>query len=345
MTATVEEFGALLTRRGIVETHFHVGPEVIPRRYDILELARTVREANATLVAKNHMFATTALSALARHHTGARLLGGIVLNNYVGGLNPDAIHAAAAANKADVGLVSPADPPFVVWMPTVHAASHLRTLGHAFDPRWSGCCDDSATGSTARAVPIAPVEATDPSGRPSNALLRVLDAVAETGAVLATGHLAASEIMQVVPTALDRGVRSVIVTHPHYPSVALTDDQLVALTHYPNVFIEHCFAIHTIEQVPLESIATSIVATGCERVVLSTDFGQQHSPPFPEATARYAHDLARVLGEAVTCDELMQMFTANGAAALDLNAAAGQPDSSPGQQSAAPQRRGQLGPA
>jgi hypothetical protein len=32
-----------LREEGVVDTHFHVGPELIRRRYDIMELAEAVR--------------------------------------------------------------------------------------------------------------------------------------------------------------------------------------------------------------------------------------------------------------------------------------------------------------
>ena len=45
----------------------------------------------ATLVLKNHTYPTTPLAALARARFGARFFGGVVLNAYVGGLNPKAV--------------------------------------------------------------------------------------------------------------------------------------------------------------------------------------------------------------------------------------------------------------
>ena len=76
------ELAERLVARGIVETHFHVGPELLPRRYDVAELARAVRPWNATMVLKNHTYSTTPLAAYARKHEDVTLLGGVVLNRF-----------------------------------------------------------------------------------------------------------------------------------------------------------------------------------------------------------------------------------------------------------------------
>jgi hypothetical protein len=147
----------------------------------------------------------------------------------------------------------------------------------------------------------------------------VLEAVARAGARLATGHLGAAEIMRLVPMALEAGVPAVLLTHPHYPSVELSDGQLVKLTRDQRVFIEHCFAIHTIEQVPLERFVESIEATGTEQVILSTDFGQVHSDPFPECTLRFARSIEALWPEGWDEVRLLSLFSENPRRALGLS--------------------------
>lgn len=306
-----------LREAGVVDTHFHVGPEVVPRRYDVAGLAQAARPWNATLVLKNHTYPTTPLAAHARRHEGVRLLGGVVLNRYVGGLNPDAVASAQSGNRADV-MGDGEDPTFVVWMPTVHAESHIRSLGFAFDPRWGGGCRacDEAVQDDPREE--EPVRVFDPDGTPVPALSPVLEAIAAAGARLATGHLSAAEIMGLVPMALEVGVPAVLITHPHYPSVDLSNEQLRVLARDPRVFIEHCLAIHTIEEVPLERFVSAIESTGPEQVVLSTDFGQVHSDPFPEATVSFARALDALSGGRIAEPELIAMFSDNPRRALGL---------------------------
>lgn len=313
---TDEELFRQIRSDGIVDTHYHVGPELVDRRYDVATLAEAARACDMTLVLKNHTYPTTPLAALARSRFGVRFLGSVVLNRFVGGLNADAVYGAASGNRSRVAGAGE-DPAFVVYMPTVHAASHLRVLGRAFDPRWSCghmAADDRGTGEA--------VAVFDADRQPLPALEPVLEAIAITGAILATGHLCAAEIMRLVPLALATGIQRVLLTHPHYPSVDLSDDQLVLLSTDPRVFIEHCFAIHTIEQVPLSRFASSIRATGSGQVVLATDFGQIHSEPVPDGTARFLRELRRELGDAVSAEKIVAMFTSNGRRALKLEESA-----------------------
>jgi hypothetical protein len=306
-----------LREAGVVDTHFHIGPEFVRRRYDVGELADAVRPWNATLVLKNHTYPTTPLASYARRHAGVRLLGGTVLNRFVGGLNPDAVWSAKSGNKSEVRGDGTDDPAFVVWMPTVHAESHLSTLGHAFDSRW-GTCTTCATIADETQAPEQPVRVFDSTGKPVPELWPVLEAIREAGACLATGHLRATEIVKLVPMALEAGIRAVILTHPHYPSVELSDRQLCDLARDERVFVEHCFAIHTIEKVPLERFVASIDATGPEQVILSTDFGQVHSDPFPDCTVRFASAIRALKPEKWGEHDLIAMCTDTPRRALGL---------------------------
>ncbi|MDP4026569.1 DUF6282 family protein [Methylobacterium sp. NEAU 140] len=309
---TDDELSERLLASGVVDTHYHIGPELLDRRYDVASLADAARRWNFALVLKNHTYPTTPLAALARAKLGVRFYGSVVLNRFVGGLNPDAVYGAASGNRTVVDA-HVADPPFVVYMPTVHAAAHLRVLGHAFDARWScGHAMDNLTDREGEAVSVY-----DADLHPAPGLADVLRAIAETGAILATGHLSADEIMALVPMALESGVRRVLLTHPHYPSVELSDEQLCRLASDPRVFIEHCLAIHTIEEVPLSRFAESIRATGTQQVVLATDFGQIHSDPLPDGTLKFAKELHDLLKNEIDTADFIDMFSGNGRRALD----------------------------
>ena len=129
--------------------------------------------------------------------------------------------------------------------------------------------------------------------------------------------------MRLVPLALDMGVKRVILTHPHYPSIRLSDADQRTLTRDPRVFVEHCFAIHTQDGVPLDQYAAAIRQTGPEQVLLSTDFGQLVSDPFPAGTIRYAELLEALLASFVSRQDFLAMFSTNGLRALGIEALSG----------------------
>ena len=322
MTIDAKDLAETLRAAGVVDTHYHVGPELIVRRYDVKSLADVAAPFGATLVLKNHTYPTTPLAALARRRFDARFFGGVVLNNFVGGLNPQAVEGAVSGNRTHVESEAPDASPIVVWMPTVHAKSHIDVHGFGFDPNWSGCCTHGVQEDEARknapAAPEEPVIAFDENLKPRPELIATLEMMARHRCILATGHLHGSEVMKLVPMALEAGIPRVILTHPHYPSIRLADKDQKTLLDDDRVFAEHCFAIHTQDGVPLREYADAIRITGPEQVLLSTDFGQVVSDPFPEGTIRYAQLLQELLSDFVSDEDFIAMFSGNGRRALGL---------------------------
>jgi len=313
-----ERLWSTIVERGLVDSHFHVGPEVVPRKYDVLTLAEAAREIQATIVLKCHTWPTTPVASLARLEMNASFIGSVVLNRGVGGMNPHAVLAAVSANHTNLQVSSRTDPPAVVWMPTVHASAHMKYHnGGTFDARWSGCGGEEFEALEDEAVD--PVEAFDSQGEPLPELLLVLNAIAKTGSTLATGHLDAEETMKLVALALESDIERIIVTHPHYPCTDLNDEQLKQLASSPRVWLEHCLAIHTLENVPLERFAKSIKATGPEQVLLASDFGQVHSESFPDGNRTLLARMIPLLEDQISDEQIIDMFTINGRKALGIS--------------------------
>jgi len=209
----------------------------------------------------------------------------------------------------------------VVWMPTVHAASHIRVHGFGFDPAWSGCCTHGHAHhgkAAAGTKPDEPVIAFGDDGKPVPELIETLEAMSRNRCILATGHLHADEVKKLVPLALEIGIHRIILTHPHYPSIKLSDEDQKELLKRPEVFAEHCFAVHTQDGVPIEDYVATVKMTGPEQVLLSTDFGQVSSEPFPEGTITYAAEMGERLKGFVSRKDFIAMFSANGKRALGL---------------------------
>ena len=106
--------------KGAFDFRIHTGPEPEgERRTDYLEAGRDAYEAEmAGFVLMKHRHPTAlAAYALNRMYPGFQAVGSIVLNTSVGGLNPDAVEAAAKLGAK------------VVWMPTQDAGS-IRLLDY-----------------------------------------------------------------------------------------------------------------------------------------------------------------------------------------------------------------------
>lgn len=269
--------------KGVIDIHIHSGPDVRARRLDDLELAAEARRVGArAIVIKSHVVPTMDRAWIAERATpGVRVLGGVVLNPQVGGLNPAAVETALKMGAR------------IVWLPTAWAANERRRQG--------------------KTDGVVAVEA----GRIVPALASILDMVAEAGVALATGHLAPAESLVVVPEARRRGVRHVVVNHPEWTSV----DMPIAIQRElmdEGVFFERCYARHTgggyEKNLPrnLEAIA----ALGSASTIVATDGGQVENPPWSEALAEY---IGGLLDAGIPQAEVDRMTKLNPARVLRLD--------------------------
>ena len=198
--------------RGAFDPHVHIAPDFAPRRVTDLELAERCLELGlAGFGLKSHYTATAERAAVVSAAVpGIRALGTITLNHSVGGLNATAVEVAARQGAR------------IVWLPTVSSVNEFGEVEHADPdgkvPVWVRFeLDLRASGVRPAAVPVV-----DDDGAPLPELLEVLQVVANHDLVLATGHLARDEIFTVVDAAIAAGVNTIVVTHPEFPSQAIT---------------------------------------------------------------------------------------------------------------------------
>ncbi|TFV64756.1 hypothetical protein E4P41_00515 [Geodermatophilus sp. DF01-2] len=247
---------------GLVDTHVHTAPDVVPRSVTDSQLARAVDEAGyRAVVLKSHHTVTATRATMAQEHAhDAQILGGAVLNvQSTGGVNPHAVETVLKLGGR------------VIWLPTITSANQIR---HAAEK-------GIASGSLKALGTIEGpgLDMLDQEGRPTADVCRVLDLIAGAGATLATGHIGPAEIMQVVPEARRRGVPNVLITHPEHSCVGLGLDQQLELAELGGVWFERVFVITlpTSDAVPLERVAEAIRTVGVDSTVMATDFGQAHN--------------------------------------------------------------------
>ena len=212
--------------RGAVDLHVHAGPDIVPRRADADDILRGFTEQGlAGFVDKNH-FLPTALKGVHGVDGGAQHFSSIVLNNFVGGLNPLAVEVAARAGAS------------VVWLPTVDVE---MTPGAAHQPHagtpssWSKVRDEIM--ERGLNAPMAPIL---DDGRSSPHLMGVLEVIRDHDLALATGHLGFTETLGAVQAASEMGIDRVIVTHPEFPSQQFTSSQKQALVEAGGT-LEYCY--------------------------------------------------------------------------------------------------------
>ena len=106
--------GPLVDVTGAVDLHCHPYPDLFPRLADDFDIVRAARDAGlkAILLKCHHENTVSRAYLVQRVIPGIRVFGGIVLNYYVGGINPAAVEASLRLGGKEV------------WMPTVDAGYH-----------------------------------------------------------------------------------------------------------------------------------------------------------------------------------------------------------------------------
>ena len=244
---------------GAYDLHVHSSPDLFPR---IADDGRMVADAAAKgfagVVMKNHFESTASRAQLAaRTVTGMKVYGGLVLNRYVGGINPRAVEAALRMGAR------------VVWMPTLDSACHRAAFG------FGGGFLAQSSGLETRGEGITIVQ----DGRLVAEVREVMALVKQHGAALATGHVSFEEIRALVTEAGAQDFRKLILTHPYDKAPGLSLEQVVALAR-PHVFIEFVFCSITPSWrfTDAATIAHCITTLGPARFVISSDGGQAHNP-------------------------------------------------------------------
>lgn len=252
-----------------IDLHYHIGPEVIPRKYsNISDLVRDQTGKISGLALKNHFYPTQPLISAARQTKAIRLIGGIVLNNFVGGLNNEAIYASSLLTNQ----------PIIVWLPTIHAKEFLDNSPYEVAPEWVGKKKFRAR----MASKILPVDMRD-----TQRVKNILTVIKQQNAILATGHISWRESVSVVKRALDLGIKKIIITHPIYQRINFPLAKQKSLAKQ-GVIMEHCYSMYSIDKIPIAKIADSIKQVGPENCILSSDVGQSFSPDPSSALTQFS---------------------------------------------------------
>ena len=245
---------------GAIDPHVHSGPSIAERGVDHLELAREASAAGfAAVVTKDHDYSGVMTAwMITKHHPELRtkVFSSIALNNVIGGFNPYAVeHTAAMGGKT-------------VYMPTLAAENHLEW------EKTSGRTHPAST-TKIRATTGVPVLNADRTLR--DEVKEVIDVIARTGMVLATGHLHVGEIWILVKEARQRGVANIMITHPEDFIQASLDD--VRGFAEMGCFIEHslCMFVEgsSFKRFGDEEMDGYIRAAGVDRTVMASDLGQK----------------------------------------------------------------------
>jgi uncharacterized protein DUF6282 len=289
--------GPLVDMSGAVDLHCHPYPDLFPRLADDFDIVRAARDAGMkAIVLKCHHENTVSRAYLVqRVIPGIKVFGGVVLNYYVGGLNPAAVEASLRLGGREV------------WMPTVDAGYHAEVHGG------TGGYDNQQGGrSQAEGIWVA-----DSDGKLRPEIKEILELVAEYGAILGTCHLSPREIVALVREARSVGVEKIVITHPYFrvPNIDLdTLHEVAKMGAMPE--FGYCTVSPAWQYAAVPKIVQSVERIGASRCLLVSDTGQRHNPLPSEALRIFAQT---VYEKGVPLESVTRMITQNPLDLLDVD--------------------------
>ena len=268
---------------GVVDLHFHTGPDSRPRSVGDIEASRLAAEAGMrAILLKNHFTMTADRAAIAMGQVdGLEIFGGLALNRAVGGINPEAVRQMATFSGGRGK---------VVWLPTFDS-EHAVTSGGGDGPFVSILED----------------------GEPLPAVLEVFALLAEHDLTLAMGHSAPGEVLRLIPEARRLGVPRILVTHVF--SQGATREQMRQMAEDDAIMEIDWLAVYRGGR-PIEDYVSAIRELGAEAFFMSSDLGQEGNPLHAAGLRDY---IRAMLAAGITEEEIDIMARRNPARLLGLD--------------------------
>ncbi|MFH1003530.1 MAG: DUF6282 family protein [Chloroflexota bacterium] len=285
---------------GAIDFHVHTGPDPFhERRPDAYNLALSARALGMRgIVCKCHHYGTAPLVEVVNGVVpGFSLIGSLVLNESVGGLNPEVVEVAAKAGAR------------VIWMPTYSSTSDFKR-------KQAGATSYPIT--VGRYAATEPIPLIDHSGKLVPQVMPILEIIKSQDIVLATGHISVPEIYALTAEARRMDIK-VTITHPLSTRVGspLNLEQQREMVKL-GAYIEHTFmpCMPISERISPAVLVEHVKGVGAEHCLLTTDFGQVLLPSPPEG---FRMMVAMLLRYGLTEAELEKAVKLNPARLLGLD--------------------------
>ncbi|MPZ51741.1 MAG: hypothetical protein GEU79_03240 [Acidimicrobiia bacterium] len=271
----------MITLQDVIDIHVHAGPELFQRVGDAAELAQAASaEGMGGIVLKSHSEpTTTAAYYVGQMVPSIQVWGGLVLNEFVGGINPSSVAAAIQGGAR------------IIWGPTLHARHHIEQLG----PRMFGTGHMTLTDSLTSSG-VAWTE----DGRLTPEALSVVALASEADVTIATGHAAMAETRSLAEACVGAGTRC-LITHGFFlgqdvdflaamcgigAMIEISASLSFPFEHY--IFRNHGGGMR------LEKVLELVDRIGADRVVVSSDCGQLHNASPAEGLRSFLYGLKAV---------------------------------------------------
>ena len=220
------------------------------------------------------MLAQTVIDNWAKENnrTSTRTLGGVILNNAVGGLNPYAVETSAKIGGK------------FVWTPSNDSWWHRKLTGHG-----------------------GGIEVLDEHDRVLPALEEIFRIASAYDLVLGICHQNTKERLIMIDAANEAGVKRIVLIHPQQPVNKMTIEQMKMAAAKGAYMGIYCCDFHP-PFFDWDETLQIIKELGPDSIVLGTDLGNFKWPPPVESFRRY---LALLLYQGVPDKDVEKMAKIN----------------------------------
>lgn len=280
---------------GAYDLHVHPAPDVVARKMDDMELAKSYVDAGMKGMAiKAHYFNTAGRAYhVSQMFPGFRAVGCVVLNNSMGGLNPYAVRQAGMLGTK------------LVYMPTMDAQNMWDYLASSNAAIPFGASSKSS--SEVKAIRVYE------NGKLAEPVDEILDLIEEYDMALCTGHIAPEESLALLRRAHKKGLKKLVATHVDWPATRATMEQQKKYVAC-GALLEHNIANIMSGDCPVEEFVDQIHQIGAENIILSTDLGQSVNP---EPVKMFEEYVGKLLDAGITSDEIHAMIVTNPAEIIE----------------------------
>ena len=271
--------------KGSWDIHIHPGPDpFVTRIGDQIELAIDAYKSGMEgILFKSHHVSTAATVPLVKKalsllipeykRESFKVYGGIVLNEWVGGINPEAVLVSARIGGK------------VVWPPTVDSSHYRKLLGESKG-----------------------IDVLDNKGKVVPEMKEVLNIIAKGDLVFNMSCLSVREIFTLIEEATQLGVKRMNIVHPNHYSTLMTVEQMREASEI-GVYIElTCGRFQPSICFSWDTFMKAYENIGPDKIIAASDNGIYDS--FPPITA-FRHFITGMLTRGIPDTDVETMIKTN----------------------------------
>jgi len=274
-----------------IDLHTHCSPSIFPRKLTVWEMVQEAKENQlGGIVLKSHESSTSEQAAVINMaQSKVPVYGGIVLNEFVGGLNPASV---------DVSLKMGGK---FVWMPTISSKQHIEHFSGKEGRLFQGI-DDLFHSNKG-------ISLLNQSGKLKSEVYEILHLIKKYDAVLCSGHISVNELKVLAEAAFQEGIEKFLITHPDMEIAPVPIDYQKELTKR-GALLEKCYlaASSDFNNSSIIQLKESIDEIGHQHCVLVTDYGQSFNITPIQAMKKYIDTLIEM---GLTNEQIHTMYVDN----------------------------------